>query len=104
MTGVQTCALPIYTSIRWGLRLAAGDTDLNGNGIHGAVSAGLPVPDSGVHTTNRIRIRYPSLENRSFVSESPADGVEDSKLGVRSEKGTEGKNPHGSGASQACDL
>ncbi len=80
-----------YTSIRWGLRLAAGDTDLNGNGIHGAVSAGLPVPDSGVHTTNRIRIRYPSLENRSFVSESPADGVEDSKLGVRSEKGTEGE-------------
>ncbi len=100
----QELEMEDYTSIRWGLRLASGDADLNGNGTHGAVSAGISVPDSGVHTTNRIRIRYPSLENKSFVSESPSDGVEDAKLGVRSEKGTEGEYtyyPDNSDKSQA---
>ena len=43
----------------------------------------------GVHTTNRIRVRWPDIESNAYLTDKPSESIEN--LGVRSPQGTEGK-------------
>lgn len=65
----DTIEMESYTDVRPSLTLPA--QDFNGNGSADAIM------DCGVHTTNAVRVKYPSLEDQTFVSVSQAEDVTD---------------------------
>ncbi len=65
-----------YTDLRYGLTLKEQDVDFDG---------GNDTSNIGVHTTNRIRVKYPDIENQSFVTAELPETLE--TLGTRSEDG-----------------
>ncbi len=82
-TETQEMQLEDYDTIRW--KLTLNDKDFNENDSDSTTDAGKTTVDSGVHTSNRIRVKHPGLENQSFVSKTPATNETD--LGGRSPDG-----------------
>ncbi len=62
-----------YPNLRESLHLKAEDSDLDG---------GYDTSNMGVHTSSRIRLKYPVIENKTFVSKNEAEAV--NNLGGRS--------------------
>ncbi len=62
-----------YPNLRESLHLKAEDSDLDG---------GYDTSNMGVHTSSRIRLKYPVIENKTFVSKNVAEAVDN--LGGRS--------------------
>ncbi len=85
-----------YTDLRHGLTIQSEYVDFD---------AGNDSTNIGVHTTNRIRVRWPDIESNAYLTDKPAKDVEN--LGVRSPEGTEGKYvyyPDASDKSQALQY
>ena len=62
-----------YTDLRHGLTIQSEYVDFD---------AGNDSTNIGVHTTNRIRVRWPDIESNAYLTDKPAKDVEN--LGVRS--------------------
>ena len=85
-----------YTDLRYGLTLQSEYVDFD---------AGNDSTNIGVHTTNRIRVRWPDIESNAYLTDKPSESIEN--LGVRSPQGTEGKYvyyPNASDKSQALQY
>lgn len=79
----QEMQLEDYSSIRW--KLLLNDKDFNRNDSDSTTDAEITTVDTGIHTSNRIRVKHPGIENVSYVSKTPA--VNDTDLGGRSPEG-----------------
>lgn len=77
-----------YNSIRWELTL--NDKDFNRNGDNATIDAGVTSLDTGVHTSNRIRVKHAGIENQSYVSTKPIE-KDENNLGGRSPEGYDKK-------------
>ena len=69
-----------YTDLRYGLTIQPEYVDFD---------AGNNSTNIGVHTTNRIRVRWPDIESNAYLTDKASESIEN--LGVRSPKGTEGE-------------